>query len=90
MKKIKRMSLALAIIVLISCLFASTAFAADIGKFKDVPSNAWYYKELNYATASRKTMLDNFVSLLSYYSGKNIKGYFSANEWNSILSALNS
>ena len=50
MKKIKRLSLILALVLTFSSCFGLFASAANIEDFVDVPSGAWYTKELNYAT----------------------------------------
>ena len=42
-------------------------------------------EEKNYASATRKQKLEAFVNAISQYSGKNIKSYFTATEWNSLL-----
>lgn len=41
-----------------------------------------------YDTESKQEQLENFVRLLSQYSGKDIKGYFSADEWNAIINKI--
>ena len=42
-----------------------------------------------YHTASNEERLNNFVQLLSKYSGRDIKSYFSTGEWNAILNRIN-
>lgn len=41
-----------------------------------------------YNTTSKQEMLNNFVRLLSEYSGRDIKAYFTSGEWNAILSKI--
>lgn len=41
--------------------------------------------EVKYRNISKREKLDLFVNTLSDYSGKDIKGYFTASEWNSIV-----
>lgn len=38
-----------------------------------------------YSNTSKQEMFENFIKLLSQYSGKDIKSYFSVNEWNTII-----
>lgn len=42
--------------------------------------------EANYIGISRQEKFELFIERLSYYSSKDIKAYFSADEWNTILS----
>lgn len=48
------------------------------------------YEYSRYASASRQVKFELFINLLSYNSGKDIKRYFSASEWNTIINHLNS
>ena len=43
-----------------------------------------------YSNYTKQQKLDSFISLLSSYSGKNIKSYFNANEWSTIVKKVNS
>ena len=45
--------------------------------------------EADYINASRQEKFENFIDLLSQYSDVNIKGYFSDDEWNTIIGELN-
>ncbi|MBR2880571.1 MAG: RICIN domain-containing protein [Oscillospiraceae bacterium] len=44
--------------------------------------------EAAYAGATKLQRLENFVSLVSSYSGTDIKTYFTADEWNTIISQI--
>ncbi len=44
--------------------------------------------EADYAGATKLQRLENFVSLVSGYSGTDIKAYFTADEWNTILGKI--
>ena len=44
----------------------------------------------SYASASKQKRFETFISLLSSYSGKNIQGYFTQSEWNTIINKTNS
>ena len=50
MKKLKRLSLFMAMVMVFSCCFGLFASAANVNDFTDVPANAWYRDYLAYAT----------------------------------------
>lgn len=50
MKKIKRLSFIMAMVMVFSCCFGIFASAANVDDFKDVPADAWYRDYLAYAT----------------------------------------
>ena len=45
--------------------------------------------EAKYSAFSKREKLDLFINTLSYYSGKDIKSYFSNDEWQSIVNKTN-
>ena len=50
MKKLKRLSFIMAMVMLLSCCFGIFASAANVNDFTDVPADAWYRDYLAYAT----------------------------------------
>lgn len=43
-----------------------------------------------YSNATPRQMLDNFIGLLSQYSGRDVQSYFSAAEWNTLTGKVSS
>ena len=41
--------------------------------------------EAAYAGISRQEMFETFVELLSGYSGKDVRAYFTADEWDTVI-----
>ena len=50
MKKLKRLSFIMAMVMLLSCCLGIFASAANVNDFTDVPADAWYREYLAYAT----------------------------------------
>jgi len=63
----------------------------DIGwePFKQVFHNL-QSNNTSYSTATNQKKFETFITLLGNYSGKNIKSYFTQNEWNTIINKTNS
>ena len=75
MKKLKRLSLIMAMVMLFSC-FGIFASAANVNDFTDVPANAWYRDYLAYAT--EHGMINGTTSTTFSPKGTMTRGMFIA------------
>ena len=88
----KRIMRALTCFVLVATIFCSTACTSgyDSNYQSDITNdNQTSTEQSQYVNVSQTQKFETFINTISQYSGKNIKGYFTAAEWNAIMAELN-